>query len=81
LMLGDMGASIHEKHLQKRVCIPPSLWLRSAASELGVRLAKIGDRHGHLAAILRHHRGPCQEAMPSAKDQHLLILIHIAGTK
>ena len=50
-----------------------ALRLRGAASELSVGLTQIGDRHGHLTRILGHDSGPCQEAVPSVKDEHVLV--------
>ena len=77
------------RHKRRRSIAEPSvpqylllhLLLRRAASELSVGFAQIGDRHGHLTRIFGHDSGPCQEAVPSVKNEHLLVFKDIPGVK
>ena len=79
----EIATRLEEKRPQRSVCIPTngvfSLWLRGAASELGVRLSQIGYGHRHLAGGLGDDRGPGQQSVPSMQDEDVWVFIDIAG--
>jgi len=64
-----------------RVLGSQHLLLWRAVSELRVCPTQIGDRHRHLTRILGHDCGPRKERVPAVEDDHIFILVGIAGVK